>query len=118
MKRPIFLCFVCAMLCGVARSQTGQFIPSDRFSSSLISSICQDREGSLWIGTDYGLNRYDGYSFHTFLHDDADTSSIHTNTVVSMLCDRDGRFWVGTNRGLDLFNPADESFTHYTFPEG
>ena len=45
---------------------------TDRFSSSLISSICQDRQGSIWIATDYGLNKFDGYRFATYLHKNGD----------------------------------------------
>ncbi len=102
----------------LAEAQTGQFIPSDRFSSSLISDLCQDHQGTIWIATDYGLNKYDGYQFNTYLHNDADTTSLSVNVVVSLLCDRDGNIWVGTNRGLDRFDPRREAFVHYPFPEG
>ena len=95
---------------------SGHFIPSSRFSSSLISSLCQDRQGSIWVATDYGLNRYDGHAFQTFLHDDNDSTSLQDNMVTRLLCDRQGRLWVGTNRGLDRFDPATETFVHYSLP--
>jgi signal transduction histidine kinase/ligand-binding sensor domain-containing protein/DNA-binding response OmpR family regulator len=101
-----------------AFAQTGHYYSSDLFSSSLISSLCQDRDGSVWIATDYGLNRFDGYHFQTFLHNPADNTSLSVNTVVSTFCDRDGRLWVGTNRGLDRFDAAHETFIHYQFPDG
>ena len=118
MKRTILLILTVFLWTLAVSAQRGTFISSDRFSSSLISDICQDQRGSMWVATDYGLNRYDGYHFQTFLHDDADTTTMCTNVVVSLLCDRKGRLWVGTNRGLDRFDSADESFTHYPFPEG
>ena len=98
-------------------AQTGHFIPSERFSSGLVASLCQDRYGSIWIATDYGLNRFDGYRFEVFLHSDDNPSSICNNVVVSMLCDRQGRLWVGTNRGLDRYDEALGGFVHYQFPE-
>ncbi len=101
----------------MAWAQTGHFISSDRFSSSLISVLCQDRQGSVWIATDYGLNRYDGYSFQVFLHDDADSTSLCNSMVVSLLCDRDGCLWVGTSRGLDRYDAATKSFVHCVFPD-
>ena len=106
------------MLCAVLCAQTGHFFSSDRFSSSLISDLCQDRQGYVWIATDYGLNRFDGYSFLPFFHNDADTTTLGANVVVSLFCDREGRLWVGTNRGLDRFEPATQSFVHYRFPGG
>jgi ligand-binding sensor domain-containing protein len=101
-----------------ALAQRGQFYPSYHFSSGLISSLCQDRLGSLWIGTDYGLNRFDGYHFQTFLHDDADSTSLVANVVVSLLCDPSGHLWVGTNNGLDCYDADRDEFRHYPFPDG
>ena len=103
---------------GAMRGQTGHFIPSDRFSSSLITNLCQDRYGRLWITTEYGLNRFDGYHFQTFLHNDDDPLSLCNNVSVSMLCDRDGRMWIGTNRGLDCYDEGADGFAHYPFPSG
>ena len=116
MKRQIFT-IVCLLATLFASAQRGHFFSSDDFSSSLISALCQDRQGSVWVATDYGLNRFDGYHFQTFLHDDADSTSLQANVVVTMLCDRDGRLWVGTNRGLDRFDDDRETFYHYKFPD-
>ena len=118
MKRFLTFFVCCLLLHGYTLAQTGHFYPSDRFSSSLISDITQDRFGSLWISTDYGLNRFDGYRFQTFLHDDADSTTLCANVVVTMLCDRSGNLWVGTNKGLDCFDPQRDIFRHYRFPEG
>ena len=116
MKKLLLLFSFCLMLHGICYAQNGQFFPSDRFSSGLIADLCQDHQGSIWIATDYGLNRFDGYHFQSFLHDDADTTSLSVNVVVSLLCDREGRLWVGTNHGLDRFDIGSESFVHYPFP--
>ena len=110
----IIWCLLTAVLVG---AQRGHFFSSDDFSSSLITDLCQDRQGSVWVATDYGLNRFDGYHFQTFLHDNADSTSLQANVVVTLLCDREGRLWVGTNRGLDLFDADRETFRHYQFPD-
>ena len=117
MRRTLLLFLVLLATFGRVQGQTGHYIPSDQFSSGLIASICQDRNGSIWIGTDYGLNRFDGYKFQEFLHNDSDPWSICDNTVVCLLSDRKGRLWVGTNHGLDRFDDAMEGFVHYSFPE-
>ena len=116
MKKLLLFAF-CLMLLVTTQAQTGHFFPSDRFSSSLISHICQDRSGFVWIATDYGLNKFDGYHFNTYLHDEADSTSLGVNVVVTLLCDRDGNLWVGTNRGLDRFVAERNGFVHYPFPE-
>ena len=114
--KKTFLLLLCCILTGAVRGQTGHFFSSDLFSSSLISSLCQDRQGSIWIGTDYGLNRFDGYQFTTYLHDDKLPTSLSVNVVVSLLCDKAGNMWVGTNRGLDRYDAANDRFVHYPFP--
>jgi len=118
MKRLLLISTIILACCAHLKAQTGTFIPSERFSSSLISNICQDSYGYIWVGTDYGLNRYDGYSFVTFLHDEADSTSMAVNVVTSLFCDRSGQLWVGTNMGLDRYDAPSRSFIHYPFPGG
>ena len=117
MHRIVLILLAIFLSFGTVSGQTGHFIPSERFSSGLIADFCQDKYGSLWIATDYGLNRYDGYRFEMFLHSDDNPASICNNVAVSLLCDRDGQIWVGTNRGLDRFDEAIQGFVHYPFPE-
>ena len=109
-----FVSFLC--LCMPAGAQIGHYIPSSLFSSSLLSDMCQDDYGNIWIATDYGLNRFDGYRFTTFLHNDADSTTLMGNTVVSLLSDKGGNLWVGTNHGLDYYDAATNRFRHYRFP--
>ena len=82
MKQFVLSLLLCVVAFLPLRGQTGHFFPSDRFSSSLIANLCQDKYGSLWIATDYGLNRFDGYQFEQFLHNDKDPWSICNNAVV------------------------------------
>jgi len=60
------------------------------------NTIFQDREGTIWIGTDLGLNQYRGERFQ--IYDEAD--NIVNNLVWTTLCDRDGNIWLGTNGGI------------------
>jgi ligand-binding sensor domain-containing protein len=82
-------------------------------SHNTINTIAQDRQGFLWFGTLDGLNRYDGYEFTVYRHDDTDTTSLVDSNVWRILEDRAGRLWVGTNSGLDRFDRASEGFIHY-----
>lgn len=60
------------------------------------NAIFQDRENNVWIGTDIGLNQYQGERFQ--IYDEAD--SLTNNLVWTTLCDRDGNVWLGTNDGI------------------
>lgn len=77
-------------------------------------AIFQDSKGYLWIGSQDGLNRYDGFSFKVFKHDPDDPQSISHNSILAITEDKAGYLWIGTwGGGLDRFDPATETFASY-----
>jgi ligand-binding sensor domain-containing protein len=68
----------------VTLTSAGQshFYTSERLSSNQITQICQDKEGYIWIGTEYGLNKYDGYRFTNYLHDKENPNSVSSNVMI------------------------------------
>lgn len=83
-------------------------------SHGTVYSILQDRRGFLWIATEGGLNRYDGYEFKTYMHNPMDSNSIANSNVSAILEDRYGFLWLATwGGGLDRFDPSTEKFYHY-----
>ncbi|MBX2992046.1 MAG: hypothetical protein KF749_12890 [Bacteroidetes bacterium] len=79
------------------------------------SALCllQDRRGFLWIGTQYGLNRYDGHSFSPYSHDPSDSTSLADNYVVGLAEDTRQRLWVSLLPGqVDVYDPVTDSFEH------
>ncbi len=83
-------------------------------SQRTIRTICQDEAGYMWFGTDYGLNRFDGYEFRVYLHDPLDSTSISDDRIVVTYKDISGILWVGTEKGgLNKYNPESDTFTRY-----
>ncbi|MBC3863397.1 diguanylate cyclase [Undibacterium jejuense] len=80
---------------------------------STITSLVQDPKGWLWVGTQHGLVRYDGYRFRKFVHDDNNPSSLPGDYVTALMSAQDGKLWVGTlSNGLAIFDPKTERFNH------
>ncbi|MEO8672175.1 MAG: two-component regulator propeller domain-containing protein [Tahibacter sp.] len=76
--------------------------------------ITQDRNGFIWIGSQDGLNRFDGYGFRVYKSDRDDPWSLSQNHVWSLAADPDGSLWVGTQAGgLNHYDPALDRFTAY-----
>jgi len=67
----------------------------------------------MWFGTQYGLNRYDGYDFKVFVPDPRNPNSLSGVFISALFKDRDGTLWVGCDRFLNKFESATEKFTHY-----
>ena len=76
-----------------------------------VVSIIQDKKGFIWIATQEGLDRYDGYTFRHFQHSHKDTSSLSRNQLRTVLEDSKGFIWVGTSGGgLNRLDPLKEKF--------
>jgi signal transduction histidine kinase/CheY-like chemotaxis protein/HPt (histidine-containing phosphotransfer) domain-containing protein len=83
-------------------------------SSNVVNCILQDRFGFMWLGTDNGLNRYDGRSFILHNHNASDTNSISGNHISTLFEDSKGRIWIGTlNNGLTIYNPVTQQYKRY-----
>jgi len=82
-----------------------------------ISYILEDSRGFIWIGTENGLNRYDGYSLKEYKYDPTDPFSINSNFIRTLYedpADSGKVLWVGTwGGGLNKFDLETERFYHY-----
>ena len=115
MKRIVSYIIVFFAVLMEVQAQMGHFYFSERFTSGLVNKVCQDQYGYIWVGTEYGLNRFDGYRFTPFLHHQNDPGSLGNNDISSMFCDSEGRLWVGTAKGLDRYDYTTGQFVHYPF---
>ncbi len=78
---------------------------------NIVTALTQDSEGFLWIGTQSGLVRYDGYRFEKFVHINRDQFSLPDDYVKSLWPSRDGQLWVAGYGGkIAVFNPKLKQF--------
>ncbi len=123
-KKLSAITFLVSWLCTASTTSIAQGAENLKFkhysieqglSQSVAMCVLQDDKGFIWIGTQEGLNRFDGYSFKVFKHDPRDTSSLSADYVYSILQDKQKRIWIGTTGGLNLFNPETETFTRFVY---
>ncbi len=85
-------------------------------NSDIVTSILEDGDSVLWIGTNKGLNKLiiKNKTFIHYTHNPASSNTISDNNVKCLLLDRQNILWIGTSAGgLNRFNPKTEIFTHY-----
>lgn len=92
------------------------FTISDGLSQSYVTSIVQDAQNSMWIGTQDGLNRYDGRTFEVYSSDN--TPNLKSEYIRSLALDNQNNIWIGTNNGLAFYNQYTESFKTFFPTEG
>ena len=116
--RLIALILVSLLTMLQARADSGRLYTADKLSSSMIDYIIQDHYGFIWVGTQYGLNKFDGYRFTNFFCDKNDSTTIQDNDISRLLVDRHHQLWIGSAKGLSRFDYQRNCFVRYKFPEG
>lgn len=78
-------------------------------SSSQVNSILRDRNGYVWLGTSYGLNRYDGYRVRTFFSYEKDTTTLRNNRIDEIQEGHTGELWLKQGMNYSVFFSETES---------
>lgn len=86
---------------------------NDGLSQSVVLDIQQDLQGFLWLATQEGLNRYDGYKFVVFKNDPDDPNSPTGNYFNAIDIDRNGKLWLATDAGLNCYDPSTGQWTYH-----
>ena len=85
----------------------------DGLSQSTVKTIYQDIKGYIWVGTDAGLNRYNGYEFKQYKHDEYNKNSISHNYIIDITEDKNGHIWVSTISGLTRIDTDKDEIKNY-----
>jgi len=120
-KYFITVIFMAVSACAFAQNQQLHFDhlgTADGLSELTPLCMLQDSKGFVWVGTEDGLNRYDGYKFKIFRNDVKDATSIGSNYVQDITEDKSGNIWVATaGGGLNRFDRKTNTFYHYRHNE-
>jgi len=101
MKRIIAILL---LVLGFSSATDAQILPFRTYSierglsEAVVNNLMQDEEGYLWIGTSYGLNRFDGISFKNYYTEDG----LLNNKIYSLYEDNQNQLWIGTGAGVNV----------------
>ncbi|MBQ9230435.1 MAG: hypothetical protein IJ190_04545 [Prevotella sp.] len=94
----------------------------DGLSNSQVNSILRDSHGHIWLGTQFGLCRYDGYRFKTFYSYERDTTTLRSNRVDEIQEAYDGKLWLDHGMNYSVYDPVtekvDRSPSHWLAKQG
>lgn len=82
--------------------------------NGVVTCVAQDARGLIWVGTQAGVLRYDGYRFDHYRHDPDDPGSLGEDSVRDLLALPDGSLWVATQGGgISVYDPWQDRFEHH-----
>lgn len=108
----VTLLFCESVLFGQNQNMLKHFLTVEEgLSHNEVTSIVQDNDGFIWIGTRGGLNRYDGYEFKVFNQLPGDSNSLVNPSIETLFVDSKGNIWIGTKSGgVSKFDPTTGKF--------
>lgn len=117
MKARFFASFVIHIFCFVLSNEAycvdhkfKCYMVENGLSSNTVFDIIQDTDGFIWVGTENGLNRFDGYNFVNYKNIPRDSTSLVNNYVYALFEDANKQLWIGTERGISIYNLRTKSF--------
>lgn len=121
-RRTFFLFIVVLFVCSRSFSYPDpenarfrHFFIEQGLSNNSARAILQDKKGFIWVGTEDGLNKFNGYSWTVYKNDPQDTTSISFGNITSLYEDKVGQIWIGIDGGgVNIFNTHTSKFTHLT----
>ena len=116
-KIPMIWAFLCLILLSqqlTSRDNSLKFKHiNEGLSQSTVQCIIQDTKGFIWIGTNNGLNRYDGTEFIIYESSVEDSTSLTDKRITTLCVDNNGDLWVGTSAGLNRYDRNRDCFIRY-----
>jgi signal transduction histidine kinase/streptogramin lyase len=85
-----------------------------KLTHNTIQAISRDSFGYLWVGTNFGLNKLDGYQTLNYISDPENPNSISSSFIKALFVDSQNELWVGTiGGGLNKFDRKTNGFIHF-----
>jgi len=82
-------------------------------SNPTVNAFAQDKEGFLWIATDGGLNRYDGYNYKIYKNNPSDSTSLPNDIVLTVYNNSKGELWLGGYGFIAKYDAVNDNFIRY-----
>jgi signal transduction histidine kinase/ligand-binding sensor domain-containing protein len=120
--RNLFLLLIFAAVMAICMPVVAQLNPNNLtvysdLEGAAINDVLTDREGNVWMATQNGLVKYDGYEYKRFYPDPNDSTTLGSILNYRLFEDRKGNIWISSMDLLSEYNPLTKSFKNYTFSQ-
>ncbi len=104
--KKLWCLFLAGLFCSLVSSANAQtytfrtYSIQDGLSQSVVHAMIQDSKGYIWVGSGYGLDKFDGATFHSYY---TEQGLIH-NRIYSLWESPKKRIWIGTEKGISIYD--------------
>ncbi len=88
-----------------------QYSVTEGLSQSEVTCLLKDQRGYVWLGTQNGLNRFDGHQFVHYHHQPFQAHTLSNDYILSLAENRQHQLWIGTRQGLNQLDLSTGLFT-------
>jgi signal transduction histidine kinase/ligand-binding sensor domain-containing protein len=106
----LFLFYIPSSFTQIPELNFRYYSKSEGLASSNTLDIIQDSLGYIWVGTNNGLDKFDGYTFTHYKYNSSDSLSVPNNRIQKLFIDSKGILWIGTSRGVCYYNQQKDRF--------
>jgi len=115
----VYLLFIYGVIVFGEEGRFQRFTSEDGLPHNNVYSIFQDHSGFIWIGTQDGVARFDGFQFKVFRHNPLDPNSLSASNFGYITETPDGILWFGTyGGGLNRYDPKSGQFQSFLSSPG
>ena len=121
MTRPFGFIFILVLLLYDSKATNFDLLKCDKYTiqdgipQSFIEGFYQDEKGFLWISTQDGISRFNGYKFENFHSNPFDSTTILSNYILGMSKWNKDSLCFTTRIGLSIFDPDSKKFNNFPF---
>ena len=114
-----YLICVCMLMPFIMKAQYynlafRNYSSANGLSQSEVNCVYRDRLGFIWVGSEFGLTRYDGREFSTYYHKVNDSTSLGENSIKDITEDNDGDIWLAIGAsGVSKMEMVTKKFINY-----
>ncbi|MBC7884566.1 MAG: hypothetical protein H7X99_03780 [Saprospiraceae bacterium] len=110
---PFMILMSFAQVFGQINARFNHLTSDQGLTSNNTTCLLKDSRGFLWIGTDAGLNRFDGKNIIPHTYTIGHPTTLLNDNITTLFEDESHRIWIGTQAGLSIFDPDSSKFLNF-----
>ena len=112
-KKNFLICLLCKTVIFSSVLNFDNISIKDGLSENYVNCVQEDEKGFIWIATDEGLNKYNGYETEIYRSNPFKTNALSGNRIHDIFKDSDGEVWISTDKSIDKYEYGKNTFKRH-----